>query len=241
MNSPTPKLQKILRCILFAFVSAIVVKILWSTTRDSGLALTWSNRPFSLQTTISVTGSVIELVGKTTAPDNSVFQIFANRELISTDKGVVKMSMLPPAGDCIYDTPINFNRDKELGSEDPQNFYGLVKNGVIKAKVAMYHPFIQAAGQTLDSLEYQFDKFDLVTFKIKILQSKQNPPTVVDDFTSENWVDFKDIKSVPIKIYPTLPSAEEMESIQKHHDNWCPGLDPVKDGDDRCLAIKRPE
>lgn len=144
-------------------------------------------------------------------------------------------------GDFIYETPIDFNRSKERDSGDSQHFYGLVKNGMIKAKVAMYHPLIQAGGQTLDSLDYRFDKFDLVTFKIKILHSKQHPPAQVDDFTSENWIDFKETKSIPVKIYPTIPNVEEMEFIQKHHDNWCTGLDPVKTGDDRCLPIKRPD
>ena len=137
MKSPSPKIQRILGWVLFAFISLISVKILWSTWRDSGPALSWSNKPFSLQTTISVTGSVIELVGKTTAPENSVFQVFANRELISTEKGVVQMSMLPSAGDTIYETPIKYNQDNEPISENPRRFYGLVKNGVIKAKVAM--------------------------------------------------------------------------------------------------------
>ncbi|MCX6118777.1 MAG: hypothetical protein NT027_14645 [Proteobacteria bacterium] len=241
MKQPTPKILKVLGYILFGFVSLILVKYLWTTSRDINPTLTWSNKPFSLQTKISVTGSVIELVGITTAPENSVFQVFANRELIATESRVIKISMLPPVGDCIYETPINFNRDKERGSEDPQNFYGLVKNGAIRVKLAMYHPFIQAAGQTLDSAEYRFDKFDLVTFKIKILKSKQHPPEQVEDSTSENWVDFKNVKSIPIRIYPIRPSDAELELIQRHHDNWCPGLDPVLDEDGQCRPIKRKE
>ncbi len=229
--------------IYFIFFSSHleIIRLRFPLTLGSMPAITWNNKPFKLKSKIEVNGSLINVIGSTTAADNSIFQASATRELISKNRDLIKTSMLPHVGEIIYENPMDFTQDNDRSETEPLNSYGLVKSGFVKFKVAMHHPYIQAFGQTLDSMQYRFDKFHVVTFKIKILNCTINcPPDRPDDSISANWVDFSEEFSVPIKVYPSRPSDVEIDQIQRYHDSGCSRLGIVETDDERCQPKKLP-
>ncbi len=186
----------------------------WRMDVSSSPTLTMSNKPFGLVDIAVQSGSSITFDGKTTAPDNTLFQVVARRELVAKQQNAVKTSMLPHVGDVFYEHSVKLESSHEPDSPNPLHFFGRVKDGRIKFKVQPFHPYIQAFGQTLDSDTYAFDKFNVVIFYIKISGCGGCKPKRLEELTDVSWIDFKEMHSVPVQIYTTSPTKEEMEQIE---------------------------
>lgn len=180
-------------------------------------ALEWDSSPFSFESTIVVNDSVIEFEAKTSAPNDSVFKVFATRELVSRAPDRIKMSILPHVGDIVFSSPISLSFVESQMSSHQSGMFGLVKDGVLKFTIKMFHPYIQAFGQSLDSVDYSFEKFSSVMFKVSILRSREFPPKSHQDMEHADWVDFKVSKLIPIPVYSLSPSAAEIAEIEKQH------------------------
>ncbi len=210
--------------IVFASTLGLVILMVAGTQywrigfSNSTPALTMSDKPYDLVEVAVENGSLIVFDGQTSAPEDTLFQAEVRRELVDRQHQVgLKTSMLPQMGDVFYEHSVKLESPDEIENPSPMHYFGRVKNGRLKFKVKPFHPYVQAFGATLDSEIFAFDKFNLAIFKVKILFCKGCKPTRMEELSGVSWVDFKEVRSIPVHIYATSPTKEDIEQIQIEH------------------------